>query len=240
MPGIFEVSDRWKSFYGEFYEGTSAWRELGALDKVDNILELASHCNHRKVIDVGAGEGAVLDQLARHGFAEELHALDISESAVAAIREREIAGLRQCNVFDGYTIPYPDRSFDLAILSHVVEHVEYPRRLLYETARVADHVFVEVPLEENTRSPDNYVENGIGHINSYSHRTIRKLLQTVGFEIQAQVFRAPSYRLLCHKHSRWRAFLASAPKAALLAVWPKLALDTYTYHGAMLCKSPRA
>jgi ubiquinone/menaquinone biosynthesis C-methylase UbiE len=238
MTGTFEVSTRWKAFYGEFYEGTSEWRELGALDKVDNILALATHCEHATVLDVGAGEGAVLDQLSRHGFADELHALDISESAVEAVRGRSIAGLRACQVFDGYTIPYDDRSFDLAILSHVVEHVEYPRRLLYEAGRVAEHVFVEVPLEDNARAPRDYVDNGIGHINSYSHRTIRKLLQTVGFEIVAQIFCAPSYRLLCHKNSRWRAFLRSAPKAWLLSLWPKLALDRYTYHTALLCKSP--
>jgi SAM-dependent methyltransferase len=239
MGDTFRVDDAWKAFYGEFYEGTSEWRELGALDKVENIIALGRHCPHDKVLDIGTGEGAVLAQLAKRRFAEELHAIDISASAIEAVRQRDIDGVVECKVFDGYTVPYEDMSFDLAILSHVVEHVEYPRRLLYEARRVADYVFVEVPLEENGRAPRDYVDNGIGHINSYSHRTIRKLLQTSGFEILDELYCSPSYRLLRHKHSPWRAFVKVVPKTWLLKVWPSLALQRYTFHGALICRSLR-
>ena len=64
-----------------------------------------------------------------------------------AIRAKNIPGLFDCKVFDGYTIPYDDNAFDLVVLSHVVEHVEHPRKLLYEAKRVARYVFIEVPLE---------------------------------------------------------------------------------------------
>lgn len=49
-----------------------------------------------------------------------------------------------------------DGSFDLAIQSHVLEHVEYPRVVSHEAARVADYVFVEVPLELNRRTAEHF------------------------------------------------------------------------------------
>jgi hypothetical protein len=36
----------------------------------------------------------------------------------------------------GYSIPYDGSALDLVILAHVVEHLEYPKTLLYEAGRV--------------------------------------------------------------------------------------------------------
>ena len=47
-------------------------------------------------------------------------------------------GLVESKLFDGARVPYPDNSFDLAYMSHVVEHLEHPRQLIYEAARVAN------------------------------------------------------------------------------------------------------
>jgi hypothetical protein len=42
--------------------------------------------------------------------------------------------LAEARTYDGYRIPYGDKRFDLAVLSHVVEHLEHPRLLLYEAS----------------------------------------------------------------------------------------------------------
>ena len=49
--------------------------------------------------------------------------------------------------FDGSPIPFRDQTFNLAVLNHVVEHLESPRELIREAAQVAEKVFIEVPLE---------------------------------------------------------------------------------------------
>ena len=121
------------------------------------------------------------------GFGERHTAIDVSETGIDAIRSRGIPSLVECRSFDGEHIPYADAQFDLAILSHVVEHVEHPRKLLYEAARVARHVFVEVPLEHNLRLPRDFVADRLGHINVYSATSVRRLLQSCGLDVLEQI-----------------------------------------------------
>src|SRR5262249_54537236 len=168
------VSQHLHSNYADYYAEDSEWRWLGALDKVDNIVNLCGSLPHRKILDIGAGEGSILRRLAELRFGEQLYALEISPSGVERIRNRKIPSLMECSVFDGYCVPYQSGYFDIAVLSHVIEHVEHPRQLLYEAARVAKYVFVEVPLEDTRRLPNDYVPNPVGHINFYSSRTIRR------------------------------------------------------------------
>ena len=136
------------------------WRRLGAIDKSRNVLSLCGNYGFANVVEIGAGNGAILEQLSRHGFARSYTALEISESAIAAIKDRRIGGLKDAVLFDGYSIPFDDGSFDLAILSHVIEHVEHPRLLLREVSRIVrgdkGAVFVEVPTELTLRASRNF------------------------------------------------------------------------------------
>src|SRR5580765_713243 len=141
------ISDHLKKNYEDYYEeGDSEWRRLGAIDKVDNIISLCGDLPHNSILEIGAGEGSILSRLSELNFGNQLYALEISPSGVETIKNKGISRLVECNVFDGYHLPYDDNKIDMAILSHVVEHVEHPRQLLYEASRVAKYVFVEVPL----------------------------------------------------------------------------------------------
>lgn len=48
-----------------------------------------------------------------------------------------------------YRIPYPDKYFGAAICFHVLEHLDNPTLALAELHRVADAVYIEVPLWYN-------------------------------------------------------------------------------------------
>jgi len=145
-----------------------------------------------------------LKRLSDKRFATSFYGLEISQTGVELTRKREIENLIECKLFDGYSLPYEDGQFDLTILSHVVEHVEHPRMLLHEAGRVADHMFVEVPLEDNYRQKKNYVSNEDkeGHINPYSPTTIRWLLQTSGFDVLKQIVTIPGYAVFRHSLGR--------------------------------------
>ena len=141
-----------------------------------NIISCCNDYPHKNILEIGAGDGSILKRLDELKFGNSLYALEISKSAVSAIHKQEIRSLVECDLFDGYNLPYSDKQFDLVILSHVVEHLEHPRKILYEASRVSKYVFVEVPLQDTIRLKDEYIFDKVGHINFYSFKTIKLLL----------------------------------------------------------------
>jgi len=179
------VSDNVKTAYDSFYqEHDEAWRMLGAKYKTAHIVEVCDGYTFDKVLEVGAGDGSILKQLADQDFAGEYHAVEISASGVEYIKSRNIKGLKSVQVFDGYHLPFEDNTFNLVILSHVLEHVEHERLLLRELKRVAKMFVIEVPRDYKA-NVDSRIKHFLayGHINVYTPTSLRYLLQTEGFEV---------------------------------------------------------
>jgi ubiquinone/menaquinone biosynthesis C-methylase UbiE len=180
-----KLSGNVKTAYDEFYkEHDDAWRMLGAKYKAQHIVEVCQGHQFTKVLEVGAGDGSILKLLSAQNFALEYHAVEISESGVQYIRSRNITNLKSVQVFDGYHLPFADDSFDLIILSHVLEHVEHERLLLRELKRVAKMCVIEVPRDYKA-NVDNRIKHFLayGHINMYTPTSLRYLLRTEGFEM---------------------------------------------------------
>jgi len=234
----FEASADVTSQYSDYYEdGSSEWRRLSAIDKVDNIVSLCADLPHASVLEIGAGDGSILQGLHDRNFGEELYGVEISESGVEATKNRGIENLVDCRLFNGYELPFEDGQVDLAVLSHVVEHVEYPRKLIREAMRTAKHLFVEVPLEHTFRLGQDYAPNKVGHINFYSPKTIRRLLQTCGLQVVRQEITNPSRRVLEFAVGR-RGIAQHAIRELLLKAAPQVAPGLFCYHAALVCKQP--
>ena len=94
------------------------------------------------VLDIGCGEGYVLDELRARGVAN-VQGVDIVD-----IRRNKEYPFR---LYDGQTLPFPDRSFDLVVLSFVLHHVPNDRKmvLLEEALRVSR---AKVVIVEDTPS----------------------------------------------------------------------------------------
>ena len=229
------VSDKWRENYAFYYtENISEWRRLGAIDKAANIMRLCSTYPHDTVLEIGCGEGAIIQRLLDCGFGESISGLEISPSAIAMLSKRGLKG----RLFDGYAIPPSQGHVDLGILSHVVEHLEFPRRLLYEASRICDFLFVEVPLEDTARLADNYVFDRVGHINFYSRKTIRRLLQTCELEILGEYMSHGSASVYRYEMGKTAGTIKHAIKESFLRTVPKLATGIFTYHYSAMCKVP--
>jgi ubiquinone/menaquinone biosynthesis C-methylase UbiE len=180
------ISGNVKTAYDEFYEKhDEAWRMLGAKYKAQHIIDVCEGRTFKKVLEVGAGDGSILKLLADQDFAPEYHAVEISESGVEHIKSRKIKDLKSVALFDGYHLPFKDNSFDLVILSHVLEHVEHERLLLRELKRVARHCVIEVPRDYKA-GVDTRIKHFLayGHINVYTPTSLRYLLNTEGFAVE--------------------------------------------------------
>jgi len=180
------ISGTVKTAYDEFYQKhDDAWRMLGAKYKAQHIVDVCKGHIFKKVLEVGAGDGSILKFLADQNFAPEYDAVEISESGVGHILAKDIKGVKSVQVFDGYHLPFEKDSFDLIILSHVLEHVEHERILLRELKRVAHYCIIEVPLDYRA-GVDKRIKHFLayGHINVYTPTSLRYLLRTEGFEIE--------------------------------------------------------
>lgn len=230
------ISDYLKSNYEDYYgNGDSEWRRLGAIDKVENIVSLCGNLPRHSILEIGAGEGSILKRLSELNFGGEFYALEISPSGVEMIKNKNISRLVECKVFDGYQIPYDNERFDIAILSHVVEHAEHPRLLLYEASRVAKYLFIEVPLEDTIRMPRDFVFDRVGHINFYSRKTIRRLVQSCKLRVIDQITTNPSKGTYTY-HNGGKGLINYYIKQVLLKVLPDVATEVFTYHSALVCE----
>lgn len=176
-----ELKDKYDSLYSD---KTEEWRRIGAMGKVQNILDLTKGLRFDTVVDIGAGDGNVLSLLAEKRFCSKLTAVEISSSAIEQIKQKNIDGLVEIIEFDGYNLPVDDKAFDLAICSHVIEHVEFPRKTLREIKRISKMQIFEVPIDFSFSVDKKFKHfNSYGHINIYTPALYNFLLYTEGFEI---------------------------------------------------------
>ena len=242
--GSAELRDVYEDQYSA--EGSDAarygaWRALGAEGKADHVAKLAAALpdRPRSVVEVGCGDGGVLDALASRGLADSFHGFEISERAVQITSGRP--AIERVERFDGISLPAADAAYDLGVLSHVLEHVPDPVPLLRETARACRAVVVEVPLEDNLSASRPAAERGrraIGHLHRFSRADVHRLASEAGL----RVVRELADPLPLSVHLFWATGLAATARArgkaaarrALFTVAPGAAERAFTVHYAAL------
>src|SRR3954471_3778894 len=223
--------------HGEEGARLARWRALSAVGKADHVLELGARLGlaPQRVLEVGCGDGALLAELAGRRFAPALAGVEISERAAEIARGRGL----EVGVFDGSHIPAGDGSYDLGILSHVLEHVPDPGALLRETARVCRAVVVEVPLEANVSARRSGKREGaaeIGHIQSLDREAVAELVSSAGLRVAAELLDPlPAEVHLFFARTaaqRLRARAKAAVRRAVFSASPQLASRLFTLHYA--------
>lgn len=146
------------------------------------------------VIDVGCGNGALLEALLSAGFA--CTGIDSSAVSVRHVNERFLArrGFQEAMTGSVDRLPLPDGRAGTALLVEVVEHLDGPTlsRTLTELHRVlrpGGHAIVTVPNQEDLQAamvacPEcGCVFHRMQHVRSLSPASLSAVLRGAGFEI---------------------------------------------------------
>src|ERR1041385_2674471 len=131
-----------KSLYGSLPEGLERYEmENFSLEKMEPIHRrryeesldaiCAAHPTPGRLIDVGAGNGALLSLAQKRGWG----AIGIEVGEYRAKISREKFGL---DIRTGTleSVKFPDDSADAIAMRHVLEHVEEPAKLMLEARRI--------------------------------------------------------------------------------------------------------
>ena len=131
------------------------------------------------VLDVGCGDGTVAQLLAPR--ATSVTCVDQSERMIEAARTR-LSRVKNatCVLADGRALPFPDASFDQALLFNVLLYAPDPAAVVREAARVlrpgGDAAIITLDAHEHADVTAPY-----GHLHAgFSPASVRKMLQKAG------------------------------------------------------------
>lgn len=142
------------------------------------------------ILEVGAGDGLIIDALSKAGYAPI--ALDISFSSLGQINtNRRVLG-------QASQLPFPSHSFDLVFACELLEHIpnQLFRSVIDEISRVAKrYIIITVPYKERlewnyARCPScGCIFNGAYHLRSFKENDLKPLFEG---------FRCSSLREIVH------------------------------------------
>jgi 2-polyprenyl-3-methyl-5-hydroxy-6-metoxy-1,4-benzoquinol methylase len=198
---------------GDGFAGApSRWRLNKYEDRLPKCIDVIRALNPSHVLDVGAGDGRVLDLLS--GSAEgtvELTGIELNADAVQRMREKGYKA-HECSASADY--PFEDGYFDLVFAGEVIEHVFDPDAMLSECRRVLAPSGTLVITTPNLLAWYNrilmllgvtpfFVEHSyvrtygpmysllrrssdpVGHLRIFNATPLKALLNQNGFEVQA-------------------------------------------------------
>lgn len=178
----------------DFYERRSSEKSITGdspemLWLVENIVEELNMKSGDFVLDVGCGDGYVLERI--HDKADIIgFGIDVSAKAVRTAQAlarnsgKDIAFV----VSDAEHLPFVDNAFDKAICSEIVEHIPDDQRFLNEMNRVLRPcalAYVTFPNREMLFLFKPHSDNRDiieGHLRRYELEGTEEMLRGIGFE----------------------------------------------------------
>lgn len=184
---------------GTFYETVADSREQGGYFPEKSIFFLKFAGQKKKILDIGCNDGFFSEKLKNTGHI--VTGIDISEQMLAQAKKRGIQ-VKKVDI-ESETLPFSDNSFDIVLLSDVIEHIFDTDRLLSECHRVLTprgKLLISTPniaslgrrfmllfgispyLEFSTHLETNGLPS-VGHIRYYTVATLKKQLDYNRFRV---------------------------------------------------------
>ena len=172
----------------EYYESSAAgredyWRKMAAPRlRVKTLLGLMREAPPRRLIDLGCGNGQLLEEVGRNFPEAKLAGVDLSTALIQASHrtKREIEWFT-CDLQQRDSVnPELHGRFDTVVASELIEHLEEPSNLLVNALKLASH---GGRLLLSTQSgPIRETERRVGHYRHFSQSDMKALLTQTGWE----------------------------------------------------------
>jgi len=161
-------------------------RLMGGFERT--LQQLFDEAAPTSVLDVGCGEGVLVQRWARAVPDARMVGIDLEEASIQAGWAAHAAPNLEYRVMEAANLPFGENEFDLASAIEVLEHVPDPEHTLAEMARCAErHLLVSVPREPLWRMLNMArgaywpaLGNTPGHLNHWSRRSFVRLLSRHG------------------------------------------------------------
>lgn len=168
-----------------------------------------------RVIDIGCGDGALLELL-RDEKQVDARGIELSRAGVARAVARGLSVVQ--GDADTDLGAYPDKAFDVAVLSQTLQAVHNPKRVLEELLRIAGRAVVSFPnfgywrvrlaLLKTGRMPVTPSLPVSWHATANIHlctiKDFEALVAELGARIEAARFLGP-HRSMSRAQANWRA-----------------------------------
>jgi SAM-dependent methyltransferase len=168
-----------------FGVGGTTPADLARYARYYSLLEHYVTPNDKAVVDIGCSKGGLLAFLRTKGLSN-LRGIELD--SICADYARKTHGL-QILCGSANSVPLPDKSTDILIYSHVLEHVDDPAHVLAEALRILKDdgvILIEVPNAlryADAKMFDYFHWFGMReHINHFDAVHLSMLLENSGFE----------------------------------------------------------
>jgi ubiquinone/menaquinone biosynthesis C-methylase UbiE len=123
-----------------FSDGKTYERMMGRWSKLAGriFLDWLDPPKNQNWVEVGCGNGAFTEELIARCAPHAVSAIDPSEGQLAFARTREAAKLAHFGLGDAQALPFPDNSFNAAVMALVITFIPDPAKAVAEMARVVE------------------------------------------------------------------------------------------------------
>jgi len=192
MPGSAEIAGFYPNQYwwsaakpGLLKKFEAIYRRMALRGHVSFISKAAGNRSGLALLDVGCGSASLLGLMKKRGF--RVMGVDFSSEASAVAKDENGVQVVVGSLEDA---AFPDASFDIVTLFHVMEHVTNPRDVLQEVGRIlrpGGSVVLQVPNIDSWQfrifKAKWYGLDIPRHVIDYSSDAILRLLSESGFAV---------------------------------------------------------
>ena len=176
--------DRNRDYYEALASGRDDyWRKMAApRHRVAEIVALLREDRPRSLVDLGCGNGRLLEELSRRLTIPDLAGIDLSSSQIESNRRRDP---RIEWISLDLEKPVPSSlglagRFEVVVASEILEHLASPEGFLRRAAELAEPRAGRLVLSTQS-GPIRETERRVGHVRHFSPVEVRALLDRTGW-----------------------------------------------------------